>query len=309
MKAPILITGARGMVGSAIVACLGKDPAGRLCPSRLELDLRDQQAVTQYFKDNRPQTVFHIAAKVGGIEANRKDQAGFMYENLMIQANVCQAAHLSGVTKLLTLGSSCMYPRECPQPMKEEYLLTGALEPTNEGYAIAKIAGSRMAQFYHSQYGDPFISAIPCNLYGEHDNFDPKNSHVLSAFVRRFVEAAHSKASSVTLWGTGCAYREFLHVQDLADALILLMKRYDSAQPINVGAGTDISIFDLAHLVSKIAGFEGEILWDSSMPDGMPRKLMDSSKIQQLGWKPKISLEDGITRVVNSYRSTRLKAS
>ncbi len=243
----------------------------------------------------------------GVLEANRKNMAEFFYDNMAIQINVIEAAHRVKTPKLLTLGSSCMYPRTCPQPMKEEYLLSGSLEPTNEGYAIAKNAGSRMAQYYHSQYEDNFISAVPCNLYGKNDNFDPVNSHVLAALVRKFVEATESGQEAVSLWGTGVAKREFLHVEDLADALILLMERYDEPGPINVGYGDDVSIRELASIVKTNAGFEGEIRWDSTMPDGMPRKLMDNSRIFGLGWTPRVSLEEGIAGVIESYRA-RLNA-
>jgi GDP-L-fucose synthase len=253
----------------------------------------------------RPDVVLLAAAKVGGIQANRLYPADFIFDNLAIQTNVIDESRRVGVRELVFLGSSCVYPRECPQPMKEEYLLTGPLEPTNEAYALAKIAGLRMAQYYQKQHGMRAICPMPSNLYGTNDNFHPEHSHVLSALVRKFCDAVDTQASSVTVWGTGRARREFLHVDDLAEAVLLLIDRWDSPEIINVGPGDDVSIRELAELVASKAGFSGEIVWDTSMPDGMPRKLLDISKISALGFKPKISLDRGIEQTIAEYRLKR----
>jgi GDP-L-fucose synthase len=277
--------------------------------SRAECDLTDYAQVAALFGRMRPEFVFHFAAKVGGIKANQSQPADFLYENLAIQNNVIRQCHLSKVGKLLFLGSSCIYPRSCPQPMKEEYLLTGPLEPTNEGYALAKIAGLRLAQYYHQQYGLACINPIPCNLYGPHDTFDFERSHVLSALVRRFADAADADAPAVTLWGTGSALREFMHVEDLADALLFLMENYDSPETINVGVGEDITIKGLAELVSGIVGYTGRVEWDSRMPDGMPRKCLDVSRLRALGFRPRISLRAGVERVVSEYRGLKQRGA
>lgn len=294
----IYVAGHRGMVGSAIVRKLQKEGYGNLLlRSSKELDLRDQKAVETFFKTEKPDYVFLAAAKVGGILANNTYPATFLYDNLAIQTHVIHNAYLNGVKKLLFLGSSCIYPKMAPQPLKESYLLTGLLEPTNEPYAIAKITGIKMCESYRRQYGCNFISAMPTNLYGPGDNYDLNNSHVLPALLRKFHEAKINHAPSVVVWGTGTPLREFLHADDLADALYFLMQHYDGAEFVNVGTGKDISIGDLARLVKKITGYEGTLQFDTSKPDGTPRKLLDVSKLQTLGWKPSIGFEEGIRSV------------
>ena len=262
-----------------------------------ELDLRDQVAVKAFFETEKPEYVFLAAAKVGGIFANKEYPASFIYENLCIQNNVIHNAHVFGVKKLLFLGSSCIYPKMSPQPIKEEYLLSGYLEPTNDAYAVAKIAGIKMCQSYHTQYGSNFISAMPTNLYGPGDNYDLKNSHVLPALLRKFHEAKINKESSVTVWGTGKPRREFLHSDDLAAACLYLMEQYNDSSIINIGTGKDIPIGEMAELIKTITGFEGELKFDTSMPDGTFQKLLDVSKIESLGWKPAINFEEGVRRV------------
>lgn len=304
----IYIAGHRGMVGSAIVRKLEKEGYQNLIVrTHNELDLRDQRATEAFFTSEKPEYVFMAAAKVGGILANSEYPADFLYNNLMIQNNVIHLSHLHGVKKLLFLGSSCIYPKMAPQPLKEEYLLTGPLEPTNDAYAIAKITGIMMCRKYHKQYGDNFISAMPTNLYGPGDNYDLKSSHVLPAMLRKFHEAKLSHAPSVTLWGTGAPLREFLHADDLADALCFLMQRYDDPQFVNVGTGRDISIRELAEMAKRITGFQGEIIFDSSMPDGTPRKLLDVSRLTSLGWTPKIGFEEGVREVYQEKFSDRIK--
>ncbi|GAA4452934.1 GDP-L-fucose synthase [Rurimicrobium arvi] len=294
----IYVAGHRGMVGSAILRNLEKAGFRNLVVrTSSELDLRDQAAVRSFFEEERPDYVFLAAAKVGGILANNTRRAEFIYENMMIQNNVIHQSYLSGVKKLMFLGSSCIYPKMAPQPLKESYLLTGLLEPTNEPYAIAKIAGIKMCEAYRSQYGCNFISVMPTNLYGPNDNYDLNNSHVLPAMLRKFHEAKQQQAASVTLWGTGSPMREFLHANDMADACVFLMQSYNEAELVNVGVGTDISIKDLAMMIKKIVGYEGEVIWDSEKPDGTPRKLMDVSKLNGLGWKASIDLESGIRAV------------
>jgi len=294
----IYVAGHRGMVGSAIVRKLRKEGYQNLILfSSKELDLRDQKAVETFFRHEQPEYIFLAAAKVGGILANSEYPADFLYDNLMIQNNVIHFAHQFKVKKLLFLGSSCIYPKMAPQPLKEEYLLTGPLEPTNDAYAIAKITGIMMCRKYRKQYGDNFISAMPTNLYGPGDNYDLKNSHVLPAMLRRFHEAKLSYAPSVTLWGTGKPLREFLHADDLADALYFLMMKYNEADFINVGTGKDISIKQLAEMIKKITNYDGEIIFDDSMPDGTPRKLLDVSSLTSLGWTSKIKFENGVRRV------------
>lgn len=296
----IYIAGHRGMVGSAILRRLQAEGFDNfVLRTSNELDLRNQQAVANFFAEEKPEYVFLAAAKVGGIVANNTYKADFIYENLMIQNNVIHQSYVNGVKKLMFLGSSCIYPKLAPQPLKEDYLLTGLLEPTNEPYAIAKIAGIKMCDAYRDQYGCNFISVMPTNLYGPNDNYDLKNSHVLPALIRKFHEAKESGASEVTVWGTGAPLREFLHADDLADACVYLMKTYDEPGLVNIGVGHDISIKDLAYLVKDIVGFEGEIVFDTSKPDGTPRKLMDVSKLKSKGWEAKISLRDGITEVYN----------
>ncbi|HEY1031361.1 MAG TPA: GDP-L-fucose synthase [Flavipsychrobacter sp.] len=294
----IYVAGHRGMVGSAIVRRLQSAGYNNIVTrTSAELDLRNQQAVADFFAAERPEYVFLAAAKVGGILANNKYKAEFLYDNLMIQNNVIHQAYVNGVQKLMFLGSSCIYPKLAPQPLKEEYLLTGALEPTNEPYAIAKIAGIKMCDAYRFQYGCNFISVMPTNLYGPNDNYDLNTSHVLPALIRKFHEAKQANATEVTVWGSGKPLREFLHADDLADACFFLMQHYNDEGFVNIGVGEDISIADLALLIKKIVGYEGNIVWDSTKPDGTPRKLMDVSKLKGLGWQAKTSLEDGIKAV------------
>jgi GDP-L-fucose synthase len=294
-KAKIYIAGHNGMVGSAIKRRLEEDGYTNLIVrTSKELDLRNQEAVFSFFATNKPEYVFLAAAKVGGIVANNSFRAEFIYDNLSIQNNIIHASYLNNVKKLLFLGSSCIYPKMAPQPLKEEYLLSGFLEPTNEPYAIAKIAGIKMCEAYRSQYNCDFISAMPTNLYGPNDNYDLQNSHVLPAMIRKFHEAKVNNMPVVNLWGSGSPMREFLHVDDLANACLYLMENYTDPEFINVGTGTDITIKELAELVKSIVGFEGDINWDASKPDGTPRKLMDVSKLHNLGWQHKISLKDGI---------------
>lgn len=294
----IYIAGHNGMVGSAIHRRLLKEGFTNIITrSSKELDLRNQQQVTDFFAAQKPEYVILAAAKVGGIIANNTYRGEFLYENLMIQSNVIHQAHLNGVKKLLFLGSSCIYPKLAPQPLKEEYLLTGPLEPTNEPYAIAKIAGLKMCEAYRSQYGSNFITVMPTNLYGPNDNYDLNNSHVLPAMLRKFHEARERGDASVTLWGTGSPRREFLHADDLADACFFLMQQYEAGEPVNIGVGDDITIKELAGLIQRITGFTGTINWDTSKPDGTPRKLMDVSRLTKAGWKARITLEDGIKQV------------
>jgi GDP-L-fucose synthase len=304
----ILVTGHRGMVGRAFMQTLAE--AGYsvvLSASRTEYDLALREHVQRLFEQLKPDYVFHFAAKVGGIKANRDHPADFLIENLKIQNNVIEQCHRSRVSKLLFLGSSCIYPRDCPQPMREEYLLTGPLEPTNEGYAIAKIAGLRLVQYFHKQHGLQGINPMPCNLYGPNDSFDFDRSHVLSALVRRFVDARDTGKSAVTLWGTGSARREFMHVNDLANALLFLMHRYESSEIINVGTGEDVSIRELAELIADIVGYDGTIDWDTTMPDGMPRKCLDVTRLRKLGYKHRIGLRAGVEGVTAEYRSLKAK--
>ncbi len=291
----IFVAGHRGLVGSAIVRRLEADGhANLLTATREQLDLRDQAAVNYWFRANRPEYVYLVAGTVGGILANSTRPAEFIYDNLLIHATVVHAAYTYGVKKLLYLGSSCIYPRHAAQPMTEELLLTGALEPTNEAYAIAKIAGIKLCQAYRTQYGADFISAMPTNLYGPHDNFDLTSSHVLPALIRRFHEARLSGDDEVVIWGTGSPRREFLHVDDLADACVFLMDRYDDAPHLNVGTGEDLAIRELAELVRDVVHPAARLVFDTTKPDGMPRKLLDVSRIHALGWKHSIGLADGV---------------
>jgi GDP-L-fucose synthase len=294
-KAKIYIAGHGGLVGSAIVRKLRAEGYTNLVTrTSRELDLREQGAVRAFFERERPEYVFLAAAKVGGILANNSWPADFLYQNLMIEANVIESARLSGVKKLLFLGSTCIYPRMAPQPLKEEYLLTGPLEATNEWYAVAKIAGIKLCQAYQRQYGARFFSAMPTNLYGPEDNFDLESSHVLPALIRKFHEAKINGASAVTVWGTGRPLREFLHVDDCAAACLFLMQNYDGEEIVNIGVGEDLSISELAELVKDVVGFEGKIMFDTDKPDGTPRKLVDVSRINALGWRAAIPLEAGI---------------
>jgi GDP-L-fucose synthase len=294
-EAKIYVAGHRGMVGSAIVRQLQAHGYQHIIVrTSQELDLRNQEAVSAFFQQEKPDYVFLAAAKVGGIIANNTYRADFLYENLAIQNNVIHAAYLNQVTKLMFLGSSCIYPKMAPQPLKESYLLTGVLEPTNEPYAIAKIAGIKMCEAYRAQYGCDFISVMPTNLYGPNDNYDLQNSHVLPAMIRKFHEAKERGDATMELWGTGSPMREFLYADDLAEACLFLMENYSDAELVNIGTGVDVTIKELAETVQQIVGFEGEIRWDVSKPDGTPRKLMDVSKLHQLGWKHHIELVDGI---------------
>ena len=289
------VAGHRGLVGSAIVRRLQQAGCTSiLTATRDQLDLRDQAAVTYWFRANRPEYVYLVAGTVGGILANSTRPAEFIYDNMLIHATVVHAAHQFGVRKLLYLGSSCIYPRECAQPMTEERLLTGALEPTNEAYAIAKIAGIKLCEAYRKQYNDDFISAMPTNLYGPNDNFDLTSSHVLPALIRRFHDARAAGEQEVVIWGTGAPRREFLHVDDLADACVFLMERYDEARHINIGTGDDLSIRELAEMIREIVYPDAVLRFDSSKPDGMPRKLLDVSRLHALGWRHRIPLREGI---------------
>ncbi|MGZ3896793.1 MAG: GDP-L-fucose synthase [Flavisolibacter sp.] len=302
----IYVAGHRGMVGSAIVRKLRKEGYKNLlmAPSS-ELDLRDQTAVRKFFENEKPHYVFLAAARVGGIMANNTYRANFLYDNLMIQNNVIHHSWQNGVKKLLFLGSSCIYPKIAPQPLKEEYLLTGPLEYTNEPYAIAKIAGIEMCDAYRIQYGCNYISAMPTNLYGPHDNYDLNNSHVLPALLRKFHEAIQQEAKEVVVWGTGSPRREFLHVDDLADACFFLMQHYNKPGLVNVGVGSDISIKELALMIQEITGFEGNLVFDTSKPDGTPRKLMDVSKLKAFGWSATIPLKEGIEKVFQDYLASQ----
>ena len=299
----IYIAGHNGMVGSAIRRKLEKEGFDNLLlRDSKQLDLRNQQAVNEFFAEEKPTYVFLAAAKVGGIMANNTYRAEFIYDNMMIQSNIIHASYLNKVKKLMFLGSSCIYPKMAPQPLKEEYMLTGLLEPTNEPYAIAKIAGIKMCDAYRSQYGCNFISAMPTNLYGPNDNYDLQKSHVLPALIRKFHEAKQKNAASVTIWGTGKPRREFLHTDDLADACFFLMQQYNSDGLVNIGIGEDIEIGELALLIKEITGYTGSVEFDESKPDGTPRKLMDVSKINALGWKARIHLREGIESVYKEFK-------
>jgi len=294
-ESKIYVAGHRGMVGSAIVRKLTSlGYTNLLTRTSSELDLRNQQNVADFFEVEKPEYVFLAAAKVGGIVANNTYRADFLYENLAIQNNIIHGSYVNKVKKLMFLGSSCIYPKLAPQPLKESYLLSGYLEPTNEPYAIAKIAGIKMCEAYRAQYGCNFISVMPTNLYGTNDNYDLVNSHVLPAMIRKFHEAKEKDASEMTLWGTGSPMREFLHADDLAEACLFLMENYNESELVNIGTGEDVTIKNLAALVKQVIGFQGEIVWDTAKPDGTPRKLMDVSKLHGLGWHHKIALEDGI---------------
>jgi GDP-L-fucose synthase len=306
--AKIYVAGHRGMVGSAITRKLQKEGFTNFVTRTSEtLDLRNQQQVADFFSEEKPDYVFLAAAKVGGIVANNTYRAEFLYDNLQIQNNIIHHSYLNGVKKLMFLGSSCIYPKMAPQPLKEDYLLTGLLEPTNEPYAIAKIAGIKMCDAYRAQYGCNFISVMPTNLYGYNDNYHPQNSHVLPALIRRFHEAKEQNLPEVTIWGTGSPRREFLFADDLAEACYYLMENYNEEGLVNIGTGEDITIKDLALLIKKIIGFEGEINFDTSKPDGTPRKLMDVSKLHSKGWKHTIELETGIALAYQDFLSKNTK--
>lgn len=306
----IFVAGHRGMVGSAVVRLLKNRGVDNLIlRTREELDLRDSLAVESFFDEEKPDVIILTAARVGGIKANMDYPSEFLYDNLTIQNSVIHQAYLHGVKKFCFLGSSCIYPRECLQPMKEEYLLTGALELTNEAYAIAKIAGLKQVQYYRKQYGFKGISVIPCNLYGTNDSYDPLHSHVLSALVEKIVDAVDVGAESVAMWGTGIARREFMHVDDAAAAIILMTENYDELEIINIGWGRDITIKDLAALIAEKSGFKGKLIWDPTQPNGMLRKCMDVSKMRSLGFAPKITLEEGIEKTIAEYREIKRSAS
>lgn len=294
MSRKIWVAGHNGMVGSAISQQLEKNGETVLKVSRSDLDLRDQVSVTNWMRRNKPDIVVFAAAKVGGIHANNTLPAEFLYDNIALETNVIHGAHLADVNRLVFLGSSCIYPKFAPQPIREDALLTGPLEPTNEWYAIAKIAGIKLCQAYRKQYKRDYISVMPCNLYGERDNFDLMSSHVIPALIRKFHEAKISGSPTVTVWGSGTPLREFLHVNDLARGVIFCIDNYSEYEHINCGAGTDVTILNLAHLIKQATEFEGEIIMDAEKPDGTPRKLMDSTRIRNLGWKPNIPLEEGI---------------
>lgn len=307
--AKIYIAGHRGMVGSALERKLRKEGYHNIVTrTSAELDLRNQQAVNEFFEKEKPAYVILAAAKVGGIHANNTYRAEFIYDNLMIEANIIHAAYLNKVTKLLFLGSSCIYPKMAPQPLKEEYLLSGYLEPTNQPYAVAKIAGIEMCDSYRAQYGCNFISAMPTNLYGTNDNYHPENSHVLPALIRRIVLAKKNNDPNVTIWGTGTPRREFLHVDDLADACYFLLQNYNEQGLVNIGCGTDVSIKELAELIVAEVGYEGEIIFDATKPDGTPRKLMDTSKINSLGWIAGTKLVEGIQKTILEYKKLQIEA-
>ena len=302
----ILIAGSNGLVGSAILNELissGQDVVGL---TRSNVNLLNRNEVFSYIQDLKPSAIIDAAAKVGGIGANDKYPVDFLTENLQIQSNLMDAAHNANVEKFVFLGSSCIYPRECPQPIKEEYLLTGPLEPTNSAYALAKISGLELIKSYRKQHGKKWITVMPTNLYGPRDNFDLQNSHVLPALIRKFVEAINSGAKSVELWGTGSAVREFLYVEDLAKAVIFCLKNYDSNEHINIGTGIGITIKELSEKISRLSGFEGDIKWDSSKPDGMPVKVLDVSRINQLGWFATTDLDSGIEKTLSWYRANKL---
>lgn len=305
----VFVAGHRGMVGSALARRLAQEDVELVTVSRSDLDLRDQAAVFEWFACNTPQVVFLSAAKVGGIVANNTLRAEFLYDNLAIAANVIHASYLNHAEKLMFLGSSCIYPKLAPQPLREDYMLTGPLEATNEPYAIAKIAGIKMAEAYRSQYGCDFISVMPTNLYGPNDNYHPEYSHVVAALIRRFHEAKLAGHLNVVVWGSGTPRREFLYVDDMADACIHLMKTYSGGEMVNIGTGQDISIAEFARLVASVVGYTGEIGYDSSRPDGTPRKLLDVSRLSNLGWRARTSLEDGIRLAYLAYLSEPLQAA
>ncbi len=302
INSKIYIAGHRGMVGSAIHRDLiGKGYHNFVLRTHGELDLRNQVEVKEFFLSEKPDYVFLAAAKVGGILANSTYPAEFFYDNMLIECNVIHSAYLSGVKKLMFLGSSCIYPKLAEQPIREDALLTGLLEPTNEAYAIAKIAGIKMCDYYRTQYGCDFISVMPTNLYGTGDNYDLNNSHVLPALIRKFYEAKISEASEVVLWGTGTPLREFLHADDMAAATVFAMLNYSDHGHLNVGSGSELTIAELAKIIAEVVGYKGRVVWDSSKPDGTPRKLMDSSKLYAMGWTPKISLREGIEKVFSEF--------
>ncbi len=302
----VYVAGHRGMVGAALVRRLAREDVKLVTVERREVDLCNQAAVFDWFARVRPQVIFLAAAKVGGIVANNTLRAEFIYDNIAIAANVIHAAHVNRAEKLMFLGSSCIYPKLAPQPLREDTVLTGPLEPTNEPYAVAKIAGIKMAEAYRSQYGSDFISVMPTNLYGPGDNYHPELSHVVAALIRRFHEAKVSGAKSVVVWGTGTPRREFLYVDDMADACVHLMKTYSGAELVNIGTGEDIAIAEFARVVAEIVGYRGEISYDTSRPDGTPRKLLDTGRLDKLGWRATTSLLDGLKRAYEAYQASML---
>jgi GDP-L-fucose synthase len=304
----IYIAGHRGMVGSAIVRQLElRGFTNLVMRTHKELDLTNQSQVQYFFQEEQPDYVILAAARVGGIQANTDHPAEFLYENLCMQNNIIHQSYLHKIKKLCFLGSSCIYPRECPQPMKENFLLSGKLEPTNEGYALAKISGIKMVEFYKKQYGLNGISIMPCNLYGTNDSFNPLHSHVLSSLVKRFVDAVEQSLPSVTVWGSGVARREFMHVDDMAEVILFLMENYDKSEFINVGVGKDISIKELAQLIADKTGYQGNINWDTSKPDGMLKKCLDVNKLTELGYSAKISFSQGIEKTIQEYKEQRAR--
>jgi GDP-L-fucose synthase len=304
-KTRIWVAGHRGMVGSAILRRLEREPVEVVTATRAEVDLTDQAQVRAFAATEKPDVVIFAAARVGGILANDSFPAEFLYDNLVIETNMIHGAHEAGIDRFIFLGSSCIYPKFAPQPISEDALLTGPLEPTNEWYAIAKIAGIKLCQAYRKQYGRRYISVMPCNLYGPNDNFDLASAHVLPALLRKFHDAKIAGAPEVVVWGTGTPLREFLHVDDLADAVIFLLDRYDDAAPINCGAGMDLPIRDLAEKIGRIVGFDGKLVFDTSKPDGTPRKIMDSGKLAALGWKPRIAFDEGIADTYHWFLQTQ----
>jgi GDP-L-fucose synthase len=307
-KDRILVTGGSGMVGGALVADLRRRFEDVLAPSREECDLENRAGTLDYFASKKPRFVFHLGAKVGGIKANMSDPVGFLHSNALINCHVLEACHKAGVTKTLVLGSSCIYPRECAQPMREEYLMTGPLEPTNEGYALGKLIGLKLAKYYFEQHKMNVVCPVPSNIYGPGDTFDLEHSHVLSALVRRFVDAREEQKSAVQLWGTGRARRELVHVRDVVRGMIFCMEKLETPEIRNLGPGSDFSIAELADKISKAARYTGKIEWDTTKPDGMPRKCMDVSKLAALGFKTQISLDEGINEVVKEYETLRGRA-
>jgi len=302
----VLVAGSTGLAGSAIAAAFESKGEEVIRVNRSVVDLMDLEAAKKFLKSTKPALVVDAAAKVGGIGANNSFPVEFLADNIRIQSNLMQAAHEADVERFVFLGSSCIYPRDCAQPIKEEYLMTGPLEATNSAYAIAKIAGIELVNSYHKEHGRKWISLMPTNLYGPRDNFDLQTSHVLPAFIRRFIEAVETNAASITLWGSGISLREFLHVDDLAQAVVLTAKSYDSSMHLNVGTGQDLAIKDLALMVASLSGFKGEIIWDTSKPDGTPRKTLDVSRIKALGWNPTIRLEDGIASTIAWYKTASI---
>ncbi len=299
----VLVTGAAGMVGRALVVRLRRDYSTVVGLTRDECDLEDRAAVRRVFTEMKPDYVFHVAAKVGGIKANMSDPVAFLQSNLLSQTHVIESSHAAGVKKFLFLGSSCIYPREIPQPMREDSFLKGPLEPTNEGYAIAKIAGIRLTQYYHRQFGMKVSIPLPCNIYGPGDSFDLEHCHVLSALVKRFVDARDSGAKEVTLWGTGSARREFIYLDDVVEGITFAMTKTDTPEILNLGSGTDFSIKELAQMVAELVGFNGGLAWDTTKPDGMPRKCLDVTKLKALGFETKTAMPDGIRRVIRDYEA------